>query len=72
MQILRIPPRATSELDREVALEPGETNANAGAMIYRAAEQACRMEVRRVIPCREREAVGIVTGMDFVKLVAAT
>ncbi|HET9626639.1 MAG TPA: CBS domain-containing protein [Kofleriaceae bacterium] len=39
--------------------------------IYRAAEQACRMEVRRVIPCHEREAVGIVTGMDFVKLVAA-
>lgn len=39
--------------------------------IHRAAEQATRMQVRRVIPCREREAVGIVTAMDFVKLVAA-
>lgn len=38
--------------------------------IYRAAEQAARLEVRRVIPCRDREAVGIVTGFDFVKLVA--
>ncbi len=38
--------------------------------IYRAAEQAARLEVRRIIPCREREAVGIVTGFDFAKLVA--
>lgn len=37
---------------------------------FRAAEQACRMEVRRVIPCKDREAVGIVTGLDFAKLVA--
>jgi CBS domain-containing protein len=39
--------------------------------IYRAAEQARRLEVRRLIPCREREPVGIVTGFDFAKLVAA-
>ncbi len=38
--------------------------------IYRAAEQAARMQVRRIIPCRDREAVGIVTGFDFVKLAA--
>lgn len=40
--------------------------------IFRAAEQATRMEVRRVIPCKDRDAVGIVTGFDFVKLVATT
>ncbi|MEO7734851.1 MAG: CBS domain-containing protein [Kofleriaceae bacterium] len=39
--------------------------------IYRAAAQAHRLEVRRIIPCRDREAVGIVTGFDFAKLVAA-
>ncbi|MBA3453983.1 MAG: CBS domain-containing protein [Deltaproteobacteria bacterium] len=33
--------------------------------IYRAAEQASRLEVRRIIPCRGREAVGIVTGFDL-------
>jgi CBS domain-containing protein len=39
--------------------------------LYRAAEQARRLEVRRIIPCREREAVGIVTAFDFAKLAAA-
>jgi len=39
--------------------------------IYRAAEQASRLEVRRIIPCRDREAAGIVTGFDFTKLVAS-
>ena len=38
--------------------------------IYRAAAQAQRLEVRRIIPCHDREAVGIVTGFDFAKLVA--
>ena len=39
--------------------------------IHRAAAQAQRLEVRRVIPCHNREAAGIVTGFDFAKLVAA-
>ena len=39
--------------------------------VYRAAAQARRLEVRRIIPCLDREAVGIVTGFDFAKLVAA-
>lgn len=39
--------------------------------LYRAAEQARRLEVRRIILCRDREAVGIVTAFDFAKLVAA-
>lgn len=38
--------------------------------LFRAAEQARRLGVRRVLPCAEREAVGIVTGFDFAKLVA--
>lgn len=38
--------------------------------VYRAAAQAQRLEVRRIIPCQDREAVGIVTGFDFAKLVA--
>ena len=38
--------------------------------MYRAAEQARRLEVRRILPCRDREAVGIVTGFDFARFVA--
>jgi predicted transcriptional regulator len=44
----------------------------ANTKVFRAAEQAHRMEVRRIIPCKDREAVGIVTSFDFAKLVAAT
>jgi predicted transcriptional regulator len=39
--------------------------------VHRAAAQAQRMAVRRIIPCQDREAVGIVTGFDFAKLIAA-
>jgi CBS domain-containing protein len=39
--------------------------------LFRAAEQARRLEVRRIIPLREREAVGIVTAFDFAKFVAS-
>ncbi|MEJ7598883.1 MAG: CBS domain-containing protein [Kofleriaceae bacterium] len=39
--------------------------------VYRAADQAARLQVRRIIPCRDRDALGIVTGFDFAKLVAA-
>jgi hypothetical protein len=28
------------------------------------------MEVRRIIPCQDREPMGIVTGFDFAKLIA--
>ncbi|MFN0250899.1 MAG: CBS domain-containing protein [Kofleriaceae bacterium] len=38
--------------------------------MFRAAEQASRLGVRRVLPCKEREALGIVTSFDFAKLVA--
>lgn len=39
--------------------------------VFRAAEQASRLGVRRVLPCTDREAVGIVTGYDFAKLIGA-
>lgn len=35
-----------------------------------AAGHAARLEVRRVIACREREAVGVVSGLDFARVVA--
>jgi CBS domain-containing protein len=38
--------------------------------LFRAAEQARRLEVRRIIPCQDRDAVGIVTSFDFAKLIA--
>jgi predicted transcriptional regulator len=39
--------------------------------VHRAAATAFELGARRVIACRQREAVGIVTGMDFIKLAAA-
>jgi CBS domain-containing protein len=36
-----------------------------------AAAQAARLDVRRVIACAHREPVGMVTGLDFAKIVAA-
>ena len=53
-------------------LDPGMLCLPVTTKIYRAAEQAARLAVRRIIPCRDREAVGIVTGFDFAKLVART
>jgi len=40
--------------------------------VYRAAAQAQRLAVRRIIPCQDREPMGIVTGFDFAKLVAGS
>lgn len=37
---------------------------------YRAAAQAAQLDVRRVIACEHREAIGVVTGLDFAALVA--
>jgi CBS domain-containing protein len=52
-------------------LDPSMLCLPVSTKLYRAAEQARRLEVRRIIPCRDREAVGIVTAFDFAKLVAA-
>lgn len=38
---------------------------------HHAAAQATRMDVRRVIACADREAVGMVSGLDFARLAAA-
>jgi CBS domain-containing protein len=38
--------------------------------VHHAAAQAAQLDVRRVIACADREAVGIVTGLDFAALVA--
>lgn len=39
--------------------------------VRHAAAQAASLDVRRVIVCERREAVGVVTGLDFAKIVAA-
>lgn len=40
------------------------------ARLHRAAAQAARLDVRRVVACRNREAVGVVGGLDFARVVA--
>lgn len=57
--------RVDDVLEPSIICMPVETRA------HRAAAQAARLDVRRVIACRQREAVGIVTGLDFAKIVAA-
>lgn len=42
----------------------------ASSRIHRVAAQAARLAVRRVVVCRDREAVGIVSGLDFARLAA--
>ncbi len=43
----------------------------ATARIHRVAAQVARLDVRRVIVCRDREPVGIVSGLDFARVAAA-
>jgi CBS domain-containing protein len=38
--------------------------------LHRAAAQVAQLEVRRVVACKAREAVGIVTATDFARIVA--
>jgi CBS domain-containing protein len=38
--------------------------------LHRAAAHAARLDVRRVVACRRREAVGIIGGLDFARVVA--
>jgi CBS domain-containing protein len=38
--------------------------------IHRVAAQAARLAVRRVVVCHQREAIGIVSGLDFARLAA--
>lgn len=43
----------------------------ASTRLFRAAAQAARLDVRRVVACRQREAIGVVSGLDFAKVVAS-
>lgn len=42
----------------------------ASSRIHRVAAQAARLAVRRVVVCHQREAVGIVSGLDFARIAA--
>lgn len=53
-------------------LDPSLLCLPATTKVHRAAAQAQSMAVRRIIPCRDREAVGIVTGFDFAELIASS
>lgn len=50
--------------DAAVICLPAETK------LHRAAAQAAQLDVRRVVVCRGREAVGIVSGLDFARVVS--
>jgi len=58
-------PRSTpieTTYDAAVICLPAETR------LHRAAAQAAQLDVRRVVVCRAREAVGIVSGLDFARV----
>jgi CBS domain-containing protein len=40
----------------------------AEAKLHRAAAQAAQLDVRRVVVCRSREAVGVISGLDFARV----
>ena len=40
------------------------------ARLHRAAAHVARLDVRRVIACAAREAVGVIGGLDFARVVA--
>lgn len=48
--------------DAAVICLPAETK------LHRAAAQAAQLDVRRVVVCRAREAVGVVSGLDFARV----
>jgi len=41
----------------------------AATPLHRVAAHAAQLEVRRVLACRDREAIGIVSGLDFARVV---
>jgi CBS domain-containing protein len=56
--------RVEDVFDQALICMPDDTR------LHRAAAHAARLDVRRVIACRNREAVGIVGGLDFARVVA--
>ena len=58
-------PRSTpieTTFDAAVICLPDDTK------LHRAAAHAAQLDVRRVVACRNREAVGIVSGLDFARI----
>jgi CBS domain-containing protein len=58
-------PRSTpveATYDAAVICLPAETK------LYRAAAHAAQLDVRRVVVCRGREAVGVIGGLDFARI----
>lgn len=58
-------PRSTpidTTFDAAVICLPDDTR------LHRAAAHACQLDVRRVVACRDREAVGVVSGLDFARV----
>jgi len=62
------------ELPRETLMEevmnPAILVLDEETPVYRAAAQASVMQARRVVTTRNGNAVGIVTGLDFAKIVS--
>ena len=65
---------ASRELPRRT---PIDTTCDVGVMcmahdtkLHRAAAHAARLDVRRIVVCRDREAIGVVGGLDFARIVA--
>lgn len=65
---------ATRDLPRSTPIEalfdPGMVCLPATTPLFRAAGQVARLDVRRVIVCRERDPIGLVTALDFARYVA--
>jgi CBS domain-containing protein len=62
-------PRSTpieTTFDAAVICLPHDTK------LHRAAAHAAQLDVRRVVVCRDREAIGIVSGLDFARAVAVS
>ncbi|HEY5934866.1 MAG TPA: CBS domain-containing protein, partial [Kofleriaceae bacterium] len=62
-------PRSTpieTTFDAAVICLPHDTK------LHRAAAHAVQLDVRRVVVCKERDAIGIVSGLDFARAVAVS
>ncbi len=57
--------RVDDVFDQAVICLPDSTR------LFRAAAHAARLDVRRVVACRQREAVGVLSGLDFARIVAS-
>lgn len=54
----------------DLHMDPALFCVEASLPLHRAAAQAARMGARRVIACRHRDMVGVISGLDFARAVA--